>query len=275
LEPYVKWLGDAAIPHQVGGRDLALDKEPALNPQTPLHTAIHLPKDGVGNCRQFTAALKQIAQQNGAAFSFGHAVQAIRPRTGGVELAVLNPKGEVETHTQFDAVVLCSGVASLGLLRPLNIHLPLRNVRSHSLSANLRDPMDAPRSGVIDSVHNIGITRLGQRVRISGGQELGSSAAAHHPGVLKQLYAALFDWFPGSAQMNSIQTWSGHTPVLPDGLPALGATDVPGVWLNLGHGLRGWSMASGSACVLADQLAQRDCSVDVRAFSANRWTRTR
>jgi D-amino-acid dehydrogenase len=273
LDPYVKWLSDTAIPHQLGGRDLALDKEPALNPQTPLHTAIHLPKDGVGNCRQFTAALKQVAQQKGVTFSFGHAVQAIRPRTGGVELDVLNPKGELETQTQFDAVVLCSGVSSLGLLRPLNIQLPLRNLRSHSLSANLRDPMDAPRSGVIDSLHNIGITRLGQRVRISGGQALGGSTATHHPGVLKQLYAALFDWFPGSAQMNSIQTWSGQTPVLPDGLPVLGATDVPGVWLNLGHGLRGWSMASGSARVLADQLAQREDAVDVQAFSASRWAR--
>ena len=273
LEPYLKWLADTAIPHQVGGRDLAMDKEPALNPQTPLHTAIHLPKDGVGNCRQFAAALKQVTQQNGATFSFGHTVQSIRPRTGGVELAVLNPKGEVETHTQFDAVVLCSGVGSWGLLRSLNIQLPWRNLRSHSLSANLRDPMDAPRSGVIDSVHNIGITRLGQRVRISGGQELGGTVAAHHPSVLKQLYAALFDWFPGSAQMSSIQTWSGQTPVLPDGLPVLGATDVPGVWLNLGHGLRGWSMASGSARVLADQLVQRDCAVDLQAFSVNRWTR--
>ncbi len=274
LEPYVKWLSDAAIPHQVGGRDLAFDKEPALNPQTPLHTAIHLPKDGVGNCRQFTAALKQVAQQNGATFSFGHAVQTIRPRTEGVELAVQNPQGEVEKHTQFDAVVLCSGVASLGLLHSLNIHLPLRNLRSHSLSANLRDPMDAPRSGVIDSVHNIGITRLGQRVRITGGQELSSAMAAHHPGVLKRLYAALFDWFPGSAQMNSIQTWSGQTPVLPDGLPALGPTDVPGVWLNLGHGLRGWSMASGSARVLADQLMQRESPIGVQAFSIKRWTRS-
>ncbi len=273
LEPYMKWLVDAAIPHQVGSRDGALEKEPALNPQTRLHTAIHLPKDSVGNCRQFTAALKNVVQQNGAVFSFGHTVQAIQPRNGGVALVVLNHKGEVETLTQFDAVVLCSGVASAGLLRPLGIELPLRNLRSHSLSANLRNPMDAPQSGVIDSVHNIGITRLGQRVRITGGQELGGSRTAHNPSVLKQLYAALFDWFPGSAQMNSIQTWSGQTPVLPDGLPALGATHVAGVWLNLGHGLRGWSMASGSARVLADQLAQRKCAIDTQPFSINRWAR--
>jgi D-amino-acid dehydrogenase len=274
LVPYLKWLSEAAIPHQVGGADLALAHEPALNSQTPLHTAIHLPKDGVGNCRQFTAALKLVVQQKGGGFSFGHTVQSIRSRSNGVELDIQDATGNVNTHTQFDAVVLCSGVASLGLLKPLNVQLPLRNLRSHSLSANLRDPMDAPRSGVIDSLHNIGITRLGQRVRISGGQELGHSKKRHHGGILKQLYASLFDWFPGSAQMNSIQTWSGQTPVLPDGLPVLGASGVSGVWLNVGHGLRGWSMASGSARILADLLAQRECSIDLQAFSTSRWAST-
>lgn len=273
LGGYLQWLNDAGIKHQVGDASLALSTEPGLNTQTPLHTAIHLPEDTVGNCRQFTGALKHVAQQQGAIFSFGHTIQAIRPIGGGVELDVLQQKSGINTLAHFDAVVLCSGVASLGLLQPLNIQLPLCNLRSHSLSANLRDPLDAPKSGVIDSLHNIGITRLGQRIRITGGQELGNTKPAPHAGVLKQLYAALFDWFPGAAQMNSIQTWTGHTPVLPDGLPALGATAVPGVWLNVGHGLRGWSMASGSARVLTDLLAQRECPIDWQAFSTKRWER--
>jgi D-amino-acid dehydrogenase len=271
LDPYLQWLEASNVPHQVGDATFGLSKEPALNTQTPLHTAIHLPKDGVGNCRQFTGALKQVVQERGAAFSFGHTVRAIRPTETGVELDVQTQKTAGDTQLAFDNVVLCSGVSSLGLLKPLNIHLPLLQLRSHSLSANLRDPMDAPRSGVVDSLHNIGITRLGQRVRITGGQSLGGTKTAHHTGVLKQLYAALFDWFPGAAHMNSVQTWAGQTPVLPNGLPVLGATTVPGVWLNIGHGLRGWSLASGSARVLADLLVQRDPGIEAQAFSAQRW----
>jgi D-amino-acid dehydrogenase len=274
LDPYLQWLQASNLAHQVGDAAFGLSKEPALNPQTPLHTAIHLPKDGVGNCRQFTGALKQVVQERGAAFSFGHTVRAIHLTKSGVELDVHAQKTNGDTRLAFDTVVLCSGVTSLGLLKPLNIQLPLHQLRSHSLSANLRDPMDAPRSGVVDSLHNIGITRLGQRVRITGGQALGAAKAAHHTGVLKQLYAALFDWFPGAAHMSSVQTWAGHTPVLPDGLPVLGATAVPGVWLNIGHGLRGWSMASGSARLLADQLMQRDSGIEAQAFSAQRWHKT-
>ena len=271
LEPYVQWLQACGLPHQVGDAAFGLSKEPALNPQTSLHTAIHLPKDGVGNCRQFTGGLKQVLQERGTELSFGHTVRAIRPTETGVELDVLVQKTNNVTPLAFDNVVLCSGVSSVGLLKPLDIPLPLHPLRSHSISANLRDPMDAPRSGVVDSVHNIAITRLGQRVRITGGQELGRASPNHHRGVLQRLYATLSDWFPGSAQMSSVQTWAGHTPVVPDGLPVLGASAVPGVWLNIGHGLRGWSMASGSARVLADQIVQRDPTIDVQAFSPQRW----
>ncbi|MDP4622566.1 MAG: FAD-dependent oxidoreductase [Hydrogenophaga sp.] len=273
LDPYLQWLEASNVPHQVGDAAFGLSKEPALHPQTPLHTVIHLPSDGVGNCRQFTGALKQVVQERGVEFSFGHTVRAIRPTEKGVEMDVQAQKTTSLGPLTFDTVVLCSGVTSLGLLKPLNIQLPLNQLRSHSLSANLRDPMDAPHSGVVDSLHNIGITRLGQRVRITGGQALGSASAAQHNGVLKQLYTALFDWFPGAAHMSSVQTWSGQTPVLPDGLPVLGATAVPGVWLNIGHGLRGWSMASGSARLLADQLVQRDTGIDAQAFSAQRWNK--
>jgi len=270
LTPYIQWLKDSGIPHQIGPSALAIEKEPALNPLTALHTAVHLPHDGVGNCRQFTGALKTVTQDMGVVFSFGHLVLAIKPMDPGVQLQVQDVKTNLSSTMNFDAVVMCSGTASADLLKPLGLALPMRNLRSHSLSANLRDPMDSPRSGVIDSLHNISITRMGQRIRISGGQELSAGASVHHTGVLKQLYKALFDWFPGAAQMSSVQTWSGQTPVLPDGLPLLGATSVPGVWLNLGHGLRGWSMACGSAKVVSDLMAGRDCGLDTQAFSADR-----
>lgn len=275
LDPYVRWLEATGLAHQIGDAAFGLSKEPALNRSTPLHTAIHLPTDGVGNCRQFTGALKHAVQERGVECSFGHTVLAIRPNGTGVELDVNAAKTNTDLRLSFDRVVLCSGVASLGLLKPLNMQLPLRLLRSHSISANLRDPMDAPQSGIVDSLHNIGITRLGQRVRISGGQSLGGPTGVHHQGVLKQLYAALFDWFPGAAHMSSIQTWSGQTPVLPDGLPILGATKVPNVWLNIGHGLRGWSMASGCARVLADQLSEKPPAVEAQAFSAQRWQKDR
>jgi D-amino-acid dehydrogenase len=42
----------------------------------------------------------------------------------------------------------------------------------------------------------------------------------------------------------------------------VGASGAPGVWLNLGHGASGWTLACGSARLLADALAGRAPAFD-------------
>jgi D-amino-acid dehydrogenase len=43
--------------------------------------------------------------------------------------------------------------------------------------------------------------------------------------------------------------------MLPDGPPVLGASGLPGIWLNLGHGSSGWALSCGSARIVADAMA--------------------
>jgi len=273
FEPYLKWLGASGVAHQVGDAVLAQSIEPGLNPQTPVHTTLHLPTDAVGNCRQYTSALKTEAQNRGVVFAFSHQLLQVAPQNKGVRLTLKSAQQAHSHEVSVDAVVMCTGAHTPALLTPLGVKLPWQTLRSHSLSANLRDPADAPLSAVVDALHNVSISRLGQRIRISGGQELGWGKPTHNETVLKQLYKVLFDWFPGAAQMGSIQTWAAHNLVLPDGLPVIGPSGVPGVWLNVGHGLRGWSMSGGSARWLADQLAgHRATDWPSNAFSAKRWS---
>lgn len=59
--------------------------------------------------------------------------------------------------------------------------------------------------------------------------------------------------------------------MLPDGPPAIGATGVPGVWLNAGHGSSGWALACGSARMVADAIAGRASVADPARFSPMRW----
>ena len=59
--------------------------------------------------------------------------------------------------------------------------------------------------------------------------------------------------------------------MLPDGPPVLGASGVPGVWLNLGHGSSGWALACGSARVLADQIAGREPAIDTSGYNVGRY----
>jgi D-amino-acid dehydrogenase len=85
------------------------------------------------------------------------------------------------------------------------------------------------------------------------------------------LYKVLADWFPGAARtQDNVQIWKGTRPMLPDGPPIVGASGVPNVWLNLGHGSSGWALASGSARVLADSISGRKPEIDLAGLGIER-----
>lgn len=261
--------------------------EPALNPATALHGAIHLPEDEVGNCRQFALLLKTHLQTMGVDFRFNSVVSGITSSvasnvssftpvsalSASLSATVFASTGRdstVHSHA-FDAVVVCAGLDSAALLRPLGLKLPLVAVHGYSISAPIKEPLDAPRSALMDERYKVAISRLGQRVRVAGGAELGGTPGQHRDDCVQTLYKVLEDWFPGAAQLGGgVQHWRGARPMLPDGPPLIGASGTPGVWLNLGHGSSGWALSCGSARIVADQIQGREPEIDVTGFQLGR-----
>ena len=252
LQPALQVLRDSGVALREIDADVARQIEPGLSPEAPLAGAIHLPDARAGNCRLFAQLLRQGTQGSGVHFAFNTRIDRIGTTPVGVVV-----QGESDLR-RFDAVVLCAGTASAALLPALSLRLPMAAVYGYSVSAPLRESTHAPQASVVDAAQQISITRLGQRVRIAGGAELAGADAEHHAATLQRLYRTLNDWFPGGAQLSSgVQVWRGARPLLPDGAPVVGASGVPGLWLNTGHGAGGWALACGSARALADLMAQR------------------
>ena len=252
LQPALQVLRDSGMALREIDADVARQIEPGLSPEAPLAGAIHLPDARAGNCRLFAQLLRQGTQGSGVHFAFNTRIDRIGTTPVGVVV-----QGESDLR-RFDAVVLCAGTASAALLPALGLRLPMAAVYGYSVSAPLRESTHAPQASVVDAAQQISITRLGQRVRIAGGAELAGADAEHHAAALQRLYRTLNDWFPGGAQLSSgVQVWRGARPLLPDGAPVVGASGVPGLWLNTGHGAGGWALACGSARALADLMAQR------------------
>ena len=84
---------------------------------------------------------------------------------------------DAPVRRRFDAVVVCGGVDSAALLRPLGLRIPLAAVYGYSISAPIREPLNAPRSAVMDERYKVAISRLGKRVRVAGSAEIGGSPA--------------------------------------------------------------------------------------------------
>ncbi len=270
-------LAQMGVPHELIGADRCRQLEPGLNPHTALAAAIHLPQDGVGNCRQFAHLLKAASQQKGVRFRFDTAIASVMPggNTGrhGTARPELRFPG-VAAAEPFDAVVICAGVQSNALLRDVGLKLPLAPVHGYSVTAPLRHidghPDPGPRAAVMDERFKVAISRLGQRIRIAGSAELGGRLDRIAPEAIRTLYQVLDDWFPGAALTREAQHWKGARPMLPDGPPVLGESGAPGVWLNLGHGSSGWALACGSARVLAERISGRPSPLDLSGLTVDR-----
>ncbi|MDO8248635.1 MAG: D-amino acid dehydrogenase [Rhodoferax sp.] len=240
--------------------------ESGLNPDTAFFAAVYLPDDEVGNCRQFALLLKNEAQRMGVKFLFNSSVTQVVP-SAGITLGIA---GDNTLH-QYDAAVMCAGLDSARLLAPLGLKIPLIAVHGYSVSAAIREPLNAPRSAVMDERYKVTISRFGNRVRVAGCAEIGGSADKKRASALQTLYKVLHDWFPGAANLSSgVQEWKGARPMLPDGPPVLGPSGLAGLWLNLGHGASGWGLSCGSARALADLIGGRAPDLDVNGFGVGR-----
>ncbi|TFZ08005.1 D-amino acid dehydrogenase [Ramlibacter humi] len=274
VQPSLQVLRDAGVAFHEIDAATARAVEPALNPDTEFLGAVHLPDDEAGNCRQFALLLKDVARGLGVKFEFNTAVQPL-DRASPTTL-VVQADGQAPRQQTFNAVVVCGGLSSAALLRPVGLRIPLAAVYGYSVSAPIREPLNAPRGAVMDERYKVAITRLGQRVRVAGSAEIGGGPTHKRPQALQTLYKVLHDWFPGAAQLSNtgaaVQEWKGARPMLPDGPPVLGASGIPGVWLNLGHGSTGWAMSCGSARVVADLMGGNAPLLDLEGLGVERLT---
>ena len=266
MQAHLQLLRDSGVTFKELSAADARTIEPALNPDTTFFGALYMPDDEVGNCRQFAHLLKNEAQRLGVKFLFNKNVTQIKPSTG----VTLHLEGE-SVDPKFDAAVLCAGLDSLRFLDPLGLKIPLAAVYGYSITASLREPLNGPRSAVMDAQYKVDIARLGNRIRVAGGAEFGGTPDQKNAGMLQTLYKVLHTWFPGAAQLSGgVQEWKGVRPTLPDGPPIVGPSGIAGLWLNLGHGPSGWALSCGSARMLADQIVGRAPHLDGQGFDVKR-----
>jgi D-amino-acid dehydrogenase len=246
--PYLSALG---INHKAIEPSEFLDLEPALESSTKWAGAIHLPDDEVANCRQFAIALKNECEKLGVEF---HYKSRIAP------LSASTPKNLVTSDQgvkSFDQVVVCAGMGSQGLVANLPIRLPIVPVFGYSLTALIREPLDAPRCGLMDENYKVTISRMGNRIRVGGIMEFSQKPQYQNPKALQTLYKVLDDWFPKASDLSQqIQIWKEARPMLAKGSPIVSSTEVDGLWVNVGHGSSGWAMSCASAQVLLELMEE-------------------
>lgn len=245
----------------------ARQREPGLASDAKISGALHLPQAWAGNGRFFAQGLLQALLQQGLDFRPGHHIESLQPGAAGVQVRT------AAENATFDAAVVCAGLQAQALLQPHGVRLPTAAVEGFTISAPIAEETLAPRGSIVDLERGFALTRLGNRLRISGGAQVGHATTGQRTDQAGHyLITELLELFPGSIQRaeSTLQHWQGSRMAMPDGLPVVGPSGLPGIWLNTAHGGYGWSLAMGSARHLCQQVAGSESPVDTAAFALHR-----
>ena len=227
---------------------------------------LRLPGDETGDCFKFTNEMHKLAQAQGVEFRFETEIRGLRRANGDIE-SVETDAGSVSA----DRYVLALGSYSPLLLRPLDIDVPIYPVKGYSITVPITDSSGAPESTVMDETHKVAVTRLGDRIRVGGTAELvGYNLKLRDPRRLT-LEHVVTDLFPHGGDVSRASFWTGLRPMTPDGTPVIGPTRYPKLWLSCGHGTLGWTMAAGSARLLADWISGKPPAIDTEGLTLERY----
>jgi D-amino-acid dehydrogenase len=239
--------------------------EPALESMAPrIRGAIYTPSEDAGDCYKFCNELKRLMTTgaNPVAFRFGVEIQKLLPWRGRL-MGVQTNAGVLEAG----AYVLALGSNAPSLLKPLGIRAPIYPLKGYSLSLPVTDDRGAPRISVTDYTRKVVYARLGDELRVAGMADLSGRRAEIDVERVDQLVEEVRAAFPRATDFGTLRPWCGMRPATPKGTPVLGATPHANLWLNVGHGALGFTLALAAGRVVADLAAGRAPAVPLEGFT--------
>ena len=247
----------------------AVALEPQLEPiKAEINSALYFPEDETGDAYLFCKALTDRLKHAGVSVHTDVQVRELVIRKGRV-------CGLRCDNNEFvaDSVVLASGNGTPALLRGTGVSISIAPAKGYSVTFDVKDVETLPKVGVIDDVLHACVVSLGARLRAVGTAEfVGFDKRIEQVRVdnLVNLIKSVFPKIASSLVLSASENWVGFRPLSSDGVPFVGPTPIAGLYLNTGHGHLGWTMAVGSAELLADQIAGSETEISSAPYRVGR-----
>lgn len=265
--PAAKLMRELGCPRQTISADEVVRIEPALGAiRHKIVGGDFTQTDESGDVYKFTTGLAQRSAAAGVDFRFSTmATRLITEGAGsskrltGVE--VIDAEGRHQV-VHADSVLIAMGSFSTTLLKPLGIPLMVYPGKGYSATFEVRDPALAPFVSLTDDGHKLVISRLGNRLRVAGTCEINGYSRELNPARCEAITRRTRELFPDACDYDHPVYWSGLRPLTPSNVPYIGATRIPNLFLNTGHGTLGWTMGCGSGRAIADIMSGRRPDLD-------------
>ncbi len=239
--------------------------EPALaDTEATLAGGIFTPGEAVADCHAFCAALyERLGQHERFRGRVGAPVDGLQRDAQGAVLGVQTRMGGIGA----DAVVLAAGLHSRALAATVGVELPIYPLKGYSLTAPIQPGHHPPEVSVTDFEKKILYARIGQELRVAAMVDLVGDDPSLDGGRLASLQRSVRATFPHAADYDRATPWAGLRPATPSGAPILGASGVPGLWLNVGHGALGFTFSFATANIVAELVSGRDSPLPLEGLS--------
>ncbi|MFC7620974.1 NAD(P)/FAD-dependent oxidoreductase [Microlunatus sp. GCM10028923] len=205
----------------------------------------------------FVESLADAVRDRGAKIITGEAVRDVEQVPGGgVRVDLGNGRTEAA-----DVAVLATGAWLPELARPLGVRTPVQAGRGYSFT--VEGEIDHP---VYFPARRVACTPYQGRFRIAGTMEFRGPDEPLQPRRIEAIVNSVRDLLPGLDLDRRTDEWVGSRPVTTDGLPLVGATRLPGVYVAGGHGMWGIVLGPATGRLLADQIATGTAPEALRPF---------
>lgn len=242
-----------------------IELEPALaNIQSQLVGAIYAPSDETADCYLFCKnILAYLSTQPTFKLCLEHSVKSF--------IQVNNQITAVETTQgtiQADDVIVCAGNGSRELLKPLGIDVPILGLKGYSLSVEYPQAEHiVPKVSVTDYGNKIVYAKLNDQLRIAAMVDIGYDKLGLRENRVSALKNIIRKTFPNLPKIDEAEAWCGLRPSTPKGPPILGKTTYRNLWLNVGHGSLGFTLAAGSAEILSQLITQQQSPISLEGLT--------
>ena len=241
--------------------------EPAFEPvKAKIAGAIRDVGDSSGDSRVFSEALARVCRdRHGVSVKLGTRVSALRADGDRID-GVLTSGGVLTA----DAYVLALGVGAPAVARTAGVRLPIYPAKGYSSTFPLKTGGLAPAIPGVDEQWLVGWSRLGDRLRLTSTAEFAGYDWGWTPRDFNNIRTLARDLFPDAADYERGEYRACLRPMTPDGPPILGLGRHRNLFLNCGHGHLGWTMACGTARIVADLMTGRMPELDLAGLTVRR-----
>jgi D-amino-acid dehydrogenase len=230
--------------------------EPALSDRVEAAVQIHGQR--YLHPPEFVWSLGLAVRERGGELVQGVDVTDLRHERGGV--AVVTDDGERHRH---DAVVIATGTWLGELAGQFGVRQPVQAGRGYSFSVPVEQ---MPRGPLYFPTQRVALTPLGGRLRVAGMMEFRRPGDPLDPRRITAIVEAVRPFLTGVDLDERRNEWVGSRPCTPDGLPLVGRTGSPRVFVAGGHGMWGVTLGPITGQLLAQTILKGEAPPELAPF---------